>query len=120
MTTMTEIEEKTNKMRSLVIYAPEGKSAVDLLKNANVNGWEWSKTDFPTGGHQHCMRKGDEFVAIRYESETSNNAHSSNVIPYDWNNDPEGANKLIKELSDALTNAKINNSITASINDLKQ
>jgi hypothetical protein len=112
------MEQKTNKMRSLVIHAPEGKSAADLLKNTAINGWKWSDTGFPPGSHQHCLRKGDEFVALRFESEKSDRANSSNVMPYDNNNDPEGANKLIKELSSALTNADINNSVIASVNDL--
>lgn len=116
---MSEFDEKINKMRSLVVYAPEGESVVKLLKTTYVDGWTWSTTDFPSGGNPYCMRKGEEFIAIRYESETSSIAHSSNVIPHDWNNDPEGANKLIQELSIALSNAGINNTVIASSNDLK-
>lgn len=117
---MIDFQEKIDTMRSLVIYSNENYTPIYLLKNTNIKGWEWSDTNFPSGAHKHCMRKGDEFIAISYDNEMSNVVHSSNVIPYDWNNDPEGANKLIKDLSDALTNAGINNSIIASTNDLKR
>lgn len=114
------IEEKTDKMRSLVIFNKNGKSVFELLKNTDIKNWALTDSGYADiGGHPYCLRKGDEKVLLRLDSELISKANSSNVMPYDSNNDPEGANKLIKELSDALTEAGIENSIIASNNDLK-
>ncbi|HFQ5314276.1 TPA: hypothetical protein ACGVA1_004193 [Vibrio vulnificus] len=114
---MSEFDDRVNKMRSLVIFAPEGKSVFDLLRESEIEGWEWSRTHFPQGAAEFCLRKGEEFVALYFESFTSSRATSLNVIPYDWNHDPVGANALIQELSVALTSAGIDNSVIASQND---
>ena len=116
---MSEFDEKINQMRSLIIHAPSGTSVFKLLKNSNIKGWKWSETGFPSGSHQNCLKRGKEFVAISYENETIDRAGSSNVMPYDSQNKPQAANKLIQELSKALTEANINNNVLASVNDLK-
>ncbi|WP_421219905.1 hypothetical protein [Aeromonas jandaei] len=116
---MSEFDEKIKQMRSLSIYANEGMSIFEILRNTHIPGWAWSKTGFPQGGHEFCLRKNNsnEFVALSFESNTSSRATSSNVIPYDWENDPVGANSLLEELSSALTLAGIYNSVIASAND---
>jgi len=107
------MDTNVNQMRSLLIY---GEKEVDLLeKLSNVSGWELKPLGIP-GGLEFCLSEGDEKVALHITA--PNVVSTANVLPHDWQHDQTGANALLKQLSQSLTDAGISNVIAAFENDL--
>jgi len=107
------MDENQMQMRSLLIYGEEGVNLLEKL--SNVPGWTLEPLGID-GGCEHCLSRGNEKIALRIIA--PNIVSTSNVLPHDWQHDQAKANELLKQLSNALTDADIANSITASENDL--
>ena len=103
----------TNEMRSIIIHVDKDESVLEKL--TGMNDWKLEPLGI-TGGHEYCLTNGSEKVALRLDAD--NVAMTSNVLPHDWDHDQVSANKTLKELSKSLTDAGIQNSITASEVDL--
>lgn len=100
-------------MRSVLIYGAERNILLDQL--SSIPGWELKPLGIE-GGHEHCLSKGDEKIALRIIA--PNVISTSNVLPYDWERNQDKANTLLNELSKALTGAGIENVVSASDDDL--
>lgn len=100
-------------MRSVLIYGPEGNNLLDQL--SSISGWDLKPLGIE-GGHEHCLSKGDEKIALHVIA--PNVILTSNVLPYDLESSQDKANSLLNELSNALTDAGVGNVVSASDADL--
>lgn len=104
---------KTNEMRNILIYTPDGVSAEEALKS--VKGWSFEELGI-SGGHKFCLRNGDTKIAIFKSAE--NIVMTSNVLPHDSNHDQDKANDALLRLKVALDDSNIQSVITASDKDI--
>ncbi|MDE1716249.1 hypothetical protein PWG14_27670 [Chromobacterium amazonense] len=107
------MDKNQMQMRSVLIYGTEGEILLNSL--SQVPGWELMPLGI-VGGHEHCLSNGNEKVALHIIA--PNVVSTSNVLPHDWEHNQASANELLKKLSKALTDAGIENIISASESDL--
>lgn len=108
-----KVDENQRRMRSVLIYGAEGNNLLDQL--SSIPGWDLKPLGI-AGRQEYCLSKGDEKISLRIIA--PNVISTSNVLPYDWERNQDKANKLLNELSNALTAAGIENVVAASDNDL--
>lgn len=106
-------DPKINKMRSILIFTPDGVSAEDALKN--VKGWSFEELGIP-GGHKYCLRNGDTTIAI--SKCAKNVVMTSNVLPHDSDHNQDKANDVLQKLKAALDESDVQSVVTASDKDL--
>lgn len=107
------MNENEMHMRSLLIYGKEGVNLLEKL--SNVPGWAFEPLGI-TGSFEHCLSRGNDKVALLITA--PNVVQTANVLPHDLHHDQAKANEVLKLLSKALTDAGINNIISASDSDL--
>lgn len=107
------MNENEMQMRSLFIYGTEDVNLLEKL--SNVPDWVLQPLGIE-GSFEFCLSKGKEKVALHITA--PNVISTANVLPHDSKNDQPKANDLLKQLSNALTDAGIDNIITASESDL--
>lgn len=106
-------DSRINEMRNILIYAPDGVSVEDTLKN--VKGWSFEELGIPEG-HKFCLRNGDTTIAIFKSAE--NIVMTSNVLPHDLDHNKDKANEALLKLKAALDESDIQSVVTASDKDL--
>lgn len=104
---------KEDQMRSIVIWGEDKSSLLDAL--SKIERWKIVSLG-TTSGHNYWFTNGEVKIAIRFSAE--NVIVTVNVLPHDNTGDQEASNKALKDLSDVLNMCGIDNSITASDNDL--
>lgn len=120
-------EYLTKGLRDLEIYCEYGENLVEVLTQTNINGWSFGLSGLPEGCLEYAFKRRDEIITLRFGTKNKSKAKTVNVIPYDpgfvdqsKKYDPSLSNRTLRELSDALTEAGIDNHIIVSEDDLKR